>query len=103
MSNRTDLISKVAQELDVPFTLSKKVVEVVFQELKKMCVQEPVKIENFGTFELRMSNERTFRNPNTGELEVLPRRVKLAFRPSKNYFREVPQDDGNTRGEDSQH
>jgi integration host factor subunit alpha len=63
---------------------SADVVEAVFETIKDTLERgEKIKISGFGNFVVRQKDERTGRNPQTGqEIKIAPRRV-LTFKPSQ--------------------
>ncbi|MGG0257544.1 HU family DNA-binding protein [Bacillus cereus] len=82
--NKTELIQKVAMELN----LSKKevniAVDTVFQSIQNALKnEEKVQIIGFGTFEVRERAAREGRNPHTGASLILPARKAPAFKAGK--------------------
>jgi integration host factor subunit alpha len=63
---------------------SAEIVDVVFEKIKDTLERgEKIKISGFGNFVVRQKDERTGRNPQTGqEIKIAPRRV-LTFKPSQ--------------------
>ena len=63
---------------------SAEIVDVVFEKIKETLERgEKIKISGFGNFVVRQKDERTGRNPQTGqEIKIAPRRV-LTFKPSQ--------------------
>jgi len=63
---------------------SAEIVETVFETIKSTLEKgEKIKISGFGNFVVRPKQERTGRNPQTGEeIKIAPRRV-LTFKPSQ--------------------
>ena len=82
---KADIIERVYENLG---GFSKKesaeIVETVFETIKSTLEQgEKIKISGFGNFVVRPKQERTGRNPQTGEeIKIAPRRV-LTFKPSQ--------------------
>lgn len=82
---KADIVEKVYSSSKV---MSKKesadVVEAVFETIKNTLERgEKIKISGFGNFEVKEKEERTGRNPQTGqEIKIAPRRV-LTFKPSQ--------------------
>ena len=58
--------------------------EVVFEKIKETLERgEKIKISGFGNFVVRQKDERTGRNPQTGqEIKIAPRKV-LTFKPAR--------------------
>ena len=82
---KADIVEQVYTSLD---GFSKKesaeIVDVVFEKIKETLERgEKIKISGFGNFVVRQKDERTGRNPQTGqEIKIAPRRV-LTFKPSQ--------------------
>ena len=82
---KADIIERVYENLG---GFSKKesaeIVETVFETIKHTLEQgEKIKISGFGNFVVRQKQERTGRNPQTGEeIKIAPRKV-LTFKPSQ--------------------
>jgi integration host factor subunit alpha len=82
---KADIIERVYENLG---GFSKKesaeIVEMVFETIKETLERgEKIKISGFGNFVVRQKQERTGRNPQTGEeIKIAPRRV-LTFKPSQ--------------------
>jgi integration host factor subunit alpha len=80
---RIDLCEAVYQKVGLSRSESSRLVESVLEEIIEAAVMgENIKLSGFGTFEVRMKNERLGRNPKTGEdATITPRRV-LVFKAS---------------------
>ncbi len=82
---KAEIVEQVYTSLD---GFSKKesaeIVDVVFEKIKETLERgEKIKISGFGNFVVRQKDERTGRNPQTGqEIKIAPRRV-LTFKPSQ--------------------
>jgi nucleoid DNA-binding protein len=60
-----------------------EIVDVIFRSVKASLVDgRPVKIRNFGVFEVKSRKSRAGVNPSTGEPIEIPAHRGLAFRPS---------------------
>ncbi len=82
---KADIVERVYESLS---GFSKKesadIVEAVFDTIKETLeTGEKIKISGFGNFVVRQKEERTGRNPQTGqEIQIQPRKV-LTFKPSQ--------------------
>ncbi len=82
---KADIVERVYDNLNA---FSKKesadIVDAVFEALKGTLERgEKIKISGFGNFVVRQKDERTGRNPQTGqEIQIAPRKV-LTFKPSQ--------------------
>jgi integration host factor subunit alpha len=82
---KAEIVEQVYTSLD---GFSKKesaeIVDIIFEKIKETLERgEKIKISGFGNFVVRQKDERTGRNPQTGqEIKIAPRRV-LTFKPSQ--------------------
>ena len=80
---RAQLTEAVYQEVGLSRNESSELVESLLSEVSEALVRgEMVKFSSFGSFSVRDKNERIGRNPKTGEVSILPRRV-ITFRASQ--------------------
>lgn len=80
-SHITSEISKMLPDKKEAKELVAKVFGLITDALKK---NEKVVISNFGTFKIKVTKEREYRNPQTGDKLTLPSRKSVKFKPSKN-------------------
>ena len=83
-------LSDVVYELHGGLTRQEasEVVEVILGTVKTSLLDgRPVKITNFGVFEVTERQGRTGINPSSGEKIYIPAHKGLSFRPSKNLKR----------------
>ena len=72
---------------------ARKIFNETFDELADALVRgEPVKLRNFGTFNLRAKRQRTGRNPKTGVEAVISARRVVTFRPSPALLTRINQE-----------
>jgi nucleoid DNA-binding protein len=82
--NRLDIIRAVAKVLTTKGEAA-KVVETTFETIREaLNKEEKVVISNFGTFRVKHRQQRTGRNPKTGEQVEVPPRKGVRFKASKN-------------------
>lgn len=88
--NRTELVEKVAMQAGLTKTQAdaaiKAFVETVTEALKE---GDKISLKGFGTFEVRERNERTARNPRTGEKIIVPATTIPAFKASSALKKEL--------------
>ncbi len=88
--NRTELVEKVAMQAGLTKTQAdaaiKAFVETVTEALKE---GDKISLKGFGTFEVRERNERTARNPRTGETIIVPATTIPAFKASSALKKEL--------------
>ena len=67
-----------------------EIVDAIFRTVKSTLVEgRPVKIRNFGVFEVKDRSSRTGIDPSTGGRIEIPAKKGLAFRPSDGLKRQV--------------
>ena len=73
---RSDLIDKLAEKMSISNTVAEAIVMEIFSSMTDTLVAgNRIEIRGFGSFEIRDYNERSGRNPKTGEkIEVKPRK-----------------------------
>ncbi|GEM_PF-3586514 len=85
MSTKKRLIQEIA-EIGVTQKTARSIIEKICGEIEeKLSDCEPVKIENFGRFEIRKHSARRMKNPETGELHHIPERSVVHYKASDNF------------------
>lgn len=80
---RADIVNNVLTEFKVSKPQATSILENVLSEISKTLSRgTSVKITAFGTFTVRKKQERTGRNPRTGEHAVITPRQVISFRAS---------------------
>jgi DNA-binding protein HU-beta len=80
--NKDELVAEVAKAADVAKSQAAAVVEALTETIKKSVAKgEKVALVGFGTFEKRVRNARTARNPRTGETIKVAKTNVPAFKP----------------------
>lgn len=88
--NRKDIISAVAKKTGYTKSDVAVVVSEVFNTIGEMFTEtDELSISNFGTFTVRTINERTGRNPRTGEQILIPPTKAVSFKSSANLKNKV--------------
>lgn len=84
MKSKRDIYEPMAVELGLTKKGAKEAVDYVFEAISKYLSEgEKVRIDNFGTFEVRERAERKGRNPQTGETIVIEAKKSPAFKAGK--------------------
>jgi DNA-binding protein HU-beta len=82
--NKSELIKTIAEQIDIPQVLSKKIVELMLgQMLKSLANGEKVTLTGFGRFSAKSTPSRTRRNPKSGEKVQVSENVAIRFKPSR--------------------
>lgn len=82
---RSELIKKLADEnLDLKDYEVEKIVDLFFGQItQKLSDGGRVEIRGFGAFSTREREERSGRNPRTGEAVAVPAKKVVYFKPGK--------------------
>lgn len=87
---RRELVKEIADELN---KTHKEVYDFLNTLEKKMRMSfkngKPVRLNSIGTFKPVDRKERNYRDPKTKQLNVVPARKSVSFRPSKVLKREL--------------
>lgn len=82
--NKKELSSVVAEKTSFGVEDTRKVIETTFGVIKETLGKgEKVEISGFGSFEAKLREARTGRNPQTGEVIQIPASVAPSFKASK--------------------
>lgn len=82
--NKTELIEKVAGEVDISKAAAQKMIESVLGSIgTALGSGESVSLIGFGTFSVNERAARTGRNPQTGKEIAIPAKNLVKFKPGK--------------------
>ncbi len=80
---KKDMIRAIAEEMDITQVRAKSLFDAYFEELETILVRGDSFTEyGFGTFSVEEQDARKQYNPSTGRMMLLPRRVRVRFKPS---------------------
>jgi nucleoid DNA-binding protein len=81
---KAEIVEQISEKLGLTKKDIARVVDLFFEIVKQgMKKEEHIELRGFGTFEVKMREEREARNPKTGESVVVPKRRVPYFRPGK--------------------
>jgi len=84
---KDDIIKNVSKNIGIPLFYSSKIVNDLIKILIiNLVIKKIIKIKNFGTFMLKIKNERLGRNPKNKDLHVIAKRIVATFSAS-NYLK----------------
>ena len=88
--NRSDLIAAIAAESGC----SKKDVDAMLEAFCSVATdalrqRDPIVLKGFGTLSPREQNSRPARNPKTGEVVIIPKRLSVKFSVGKFLFEDL--------------
>jgi integration host factor subunit alpha len=81
---RKDLARAINEKLGFSKQSAGELVDNVFDSMKgRLLEEDPIKLVQFGTFNIRKKNARVGRNPRTGDTMEICKRSMVSFKPSK--------------------
>jgi len=84
--NKHDLVVESAKRCELNQSEAKALMEATFNTLASMLAQEDsLTIQNFGTFSVKFKKSHRFYNPFASVMMMAPKKLAVAFHPSKNY------------------
>ncbi|HSN53546.1 MAG TPA: HU family DNA-binding protein [Candidatus Sulfomarinibacteraceae bacterium] len=87
---KADLVEIVADSADVPRKQADSVVQVVLDSIvDALHHDEKVELRGFGSFRIRQRDQRTGRNPKTGDKVHVPPKKIPYFKPGKHLREEL--------------
>ena len=82
--SKQDLISAVAEQIDLPKVKTAELVDAVFGTIEKALKEgQEVRLVGFGTFVTATRKATKGRNPRTGEEIDIPESTSVRFKPGK--------------------
>lgn len=95
---KKDIVRTIAEQLDIPQLRAGELVQRTFDAIVETLVREQrVELRNFGIFQIKRRDERTARNPRTGEQVVVPAKSVVTFKPGKEMEARVRDSDRQAR------
>lgn len=81
--NKRDIISKMSKDAGITLDQAKKALAALVQGVSTALQRgERVTLSGFGSFEVRLRQERMGRNPKTGKVIKITAKRKVKFNPS---------------------
>lgn len=81
---KSDLIQRLAAELNMTRAQASKAVDTILDQLKNTLAKgENVQLTGFGSFSTTKRAERKGRNPKTGQSISIPAKTVARFKPGK--------------------
>lgn len=82
--NKTELVASVAEKAGMTKKDAEKAVNAIFDSIEDaLAKNDKVQIIGFGTFEVKMREERKGRNPQTGKEITIPASKTPVFKAGK--------------------
>jgi DNA-binding protein HU-beta len=96
--NKTELISAIAEQTDLPQHKVKEVITLMIDIIsEKLAAGETINLVGFGSFLTVKRESRTGRNPKTGEEMKIKESITPKFRPGKALKDKVAADTGKNK------
>lgn len=87
---KAHLAEVLSENMGLSYKLCSELVVSFFDEIKHALTQgQPVKIQGFGSFNLRDKPPRPGRNPKTGEPKEITARRVVTFKPSRSLREQI--------------
>lgn len=81
---KTDLAKAVAEKSGMTASAAQKAIEATIEAISERTLQgDTVRLNGFGSFQIKAHKARTARNPRTGATVEVPETNRLHFKPSK--------------------
>jgi DNA-binding protein HU-beta len=81
MLNQKEIINRIATKLNLPKNTIKEVINTLSQIIaNEISNQNNIRIQGIGTFTAVETKQRIGKNPRSGELIKIPKRIKVRFR-----------------------
>ncbi len=82
--NKSDLIKKVSEDLNIPHQQSEKAVNAFFSTIaSSLTAAQRIELRGFGSFDVKTYDGYMGRNPKTGEDVPVPPKVLPRFKAGK--------------------
>ena len=94
---KADIVERASAAVDMPKRKGEVVVNTVLRcIIDALAEGERVDLRGFGSFRVSARDDRTGRNPRTGEMIDIPAKKVPLFRAGKEFRRRVNDDEGRT-------
>lgn len=80
---KTELIANVAEKTEMTKAAATKAIDAVFEAVTEGMLEDKVRINGFGTFEVKERAAREARNPQTGDKIHIPAKKAPTFKAAK--------------------
>lgn len=84
--NKNEFIDSVAERSGLSKAKTKEVIDAAIEIIQdRVRLDEKIQLVGFGTFELGKRAAREGRNPQTGEIKLIPAKNVPKFKPGKTF------------------
>ena len=81
---KIDISKSINKKTGLPISFSKKIVDDLVEISVELIRDNTLSLKNIGTLKKVFKKEREGRNPMTGEIFSIKKRISVSFTPSKN-------------------
>jgi nucleoid DNA-binding protein len=81
---KKEIVEKISENTGLNKVIIKRVVDEFLKILSiAFSNKERVELRDFGVFYFKKTKSKKARNPKTGQVVIIPERIKIGFKPSK--------------------
>ena len=81
---KAEIVAEIAEKIDLSQKDIKEVIELFFLEMgNSLAKGNKIELRGFGVFKPILRKERVGRNPKTGEIITISKKVAVIFKPGK--------------------
>ncbi|MDI6752750.1 MAG: HU family DNA-binding protein [bacterium] len=81
---KANIVAEIAERIDISQKDIKEVIETFFLEIgNSLAKGKKIELRGFGVFKPILRKEKIGRNPKTGELITIPKKMAVIFKPGK--------------------
>lgn len=92
--NKIELAKEIAGRMSLPVTMSIKFIDTICDVLgETIGKNESVLLQNFGHFQPWQQSERSGRNPRTGVVCPIRKRMSVKFKPGKGFLTKLNENE----------
>ncbi len=87
---KANIVAEIAEKVDISQKDIKEVIEAFFLEVgNSLAKGNRIELRGFGVFKPILRKEKIGRNPKTGEVITIPKKIALVFKPGKELKKKV--------------
>ncbi|MFA5624365.1 MAG: HU family DNA-binding protein [Bradymonadales bacterium] len=81
---KSELIKQLSEKFAIPQRRSRAIIDVICQSMtERLCEGEKIEIRGFGSFGVKDYEQRSSRNPKTGECIMVEAKRAVTFKAGK--------------------
>jgi len=92
---KANIVAEIAEKVDISQKDIKEVIEAFFLEIGNILAKgDRIELRGFGVFKPILRKEKIGRNPKTGEIITIPKKMAVIFKPGKELKEKVENGNG---------